>query len=73
VGPVRGAGRRVPERRPPPRPAGLGWDRWVDDSVSLDRFGASAPGDVALANLGYTPGNVADRARQLLDDLKEDA
>jgi transketolase len=53
--------------------ASLGWDRWVDDSVSLDRFGASAPGDVALANLGYTPGNVADRARQLLDDLKEDA
>jgi transketolase len=50
----------------------LGWDRWVDDSVSLDRFGASAPGDIALANLGYTPTNVADRARQLLDDLRED-
>ena len=53
--------------------ASLGWDRWADDSVSLDRFGASAPGDIALANLGYTPENVADRARQLLSDLKEDA
>ncbi|MDD9368629.1 MAG: transketolase [Acidimicrobiales bacterium] len=53
--------------------ASLGWDRWADDSVSLDRFGASAPGDIALANLGYTPDNVADRARQLLADLKEDA
>jgi transketolase len=53
--------------------ASLGWDRWADDSVSLDRFGASAPGDIALANLGYTPENVADRARQLLTDLKEDA
>jgi transketolase len=53
--------------------ASLGWDRWADDSVSLDRYGASAPGDIALANLGYTPENVADRARQLLTDLKEDA
>ncbi len=52
--------------------ASLGWDRWADDSVSLDRFGASAPGDIALANLGYTPDNVADRARQLVRDLEED-
>ena len=51
--------------------ASLGWDRWADDSVSLDRFGASAPGDIALANLGYTPENVADRARQLVHDLHE--
>jgi transketolase len=53
--------------------ASHGWDRWADDSVSIDRFGASAPGDIALANLGYTPENVADRARQLVNDLKEDA
>jgi transketolase len=53
--------------------ASFGWDRWADDSVSLDRFGASAPGDVALANLGFTPENVADRARQLVHDLREDA
>ena len=52
--------------------ASLGWDRWADDSVSLDRFGASAPGGIALANLGYTPENVADRARQLVRDLQED-
>ncbi|HET6950553.1 MAG TPA: transketolase [Acidimicrobiales bacterium] len=52
--------------------ASLGWDRWADDSVSIDRFGASAPGDVALANLGYTPENVADRARQLVHDLREE-
>jgi transketolase len=51
--------------------ASLGWDRWADDSVSLDRFGASAPGGIALANLGYTPENVADRARQLVRDLQE--
>jgi transketolase len=50
----------------------FGWDRWVDDSVSLDRFGASAPGGEVLANFGFTAQNVADRARQLLEDLSED-
>ncbi|HEX6421097.1 MAG TPA: transketolase [Acidimicrobiales bacterium] len=53
--------------------ASLGWDRWADDSVSIDRYGASAPGDIALAKFGYTPDNVAERARRLVDDLKEDA
>jgi transketolase len=50
----------------------FGWDRWVDESVSIDRFGASAPGGVALARFGYTPENVATRARQLISDLEED-
>jgi transketolase len=50
----------------------FGWDRWVDDSVSIDRFGASAPGSQALANFGYTPENVAQRARQLIADLAEE-
>jgi transketolase len=52
--------------------ASLGWDRWADDSVSLDRFGASAPGAVALANLGFNPDNVVERARQLVHDLQEE-
>jgi transketolase len=52
--------------------ASFGWDRWADDSVSLDRFGASAPGDIALVNLGFTPDNVAERARRLVNDLQED-
>ena len=50
----------------------FGWDRWADDSVSIDRFGASAPGKVALEKLGYTAANVADRARQLLAELEEE-
>jgi transketolase len=53
--------------------ASLGWDRWADDSMSIDRFGASAPGSVALAKFGYTADNVADRARRLIDDLHEEA
>jgi transketolase len=52
--------------------ASLGWDRWADDSVSLDRFGASAPGAVALRNLGFNPENVAERGRQLIQELEED-
>ncbi len=52
--------------------ADFGWDRWADDSVSIDRFGASAPGNEVLTNLGFTPENVAERARQLVNDLRED-
>jgi transketolase len=44
----------------------LGWERYADASVSIDRFGASAPGDVVLTELGYTPENVAARALELL-------
>jgi transketolase len=46
----------------------LGWDRYVGphgDVICLDRFGASAPGDVALKNLGFSVENVVTRARKL--------
>ena len=46
-----------------------GWDRYVGESgdvVCLDRFGASAPGDVALKNLGFNVDNVLKHARALL-------
>jgi len=46
-----------------------GWDRWVGsqgDVICLDRFGASAPGDVALKNLGFNVENVLTHARALL-------
>ena len=46
--------------------ASFGWDRYVDDSVSIDTFGASAPGEVALADFGFTPEHVAERAVALL-------
>ncbi len=44
----------------------FGWDRWVDDVVSIDRYGASAPGPVAMDHLGINPAHVAERARALL-------
>jgi transketolase len=45
----------------------FGWDRWADVAVGIDRFGASAPGATALANLGINPDNIVSHARALLD------
>ena len=47
----------------------LGWDRYVGptgDVICLDRFGASAPGEVALKNLGFNVENVVTRAKALV-------
>jgi transketolase len=52
--------------------ASFGWSRWVGEHgevVSRDDFGASAPGSVVLEKFGFTPDNVADRARALLGRL----
>ena len=46
-----------------------GWDRYVGnegDVVCLDRFGASAPGEIALRELGFNVDNVLKHARALL-------
>jgi transketolase len=58
---------------PPDRPkvsveAGVaqGWAQWVDASVSIERFGASAPGEVVMRELGMTPERVAEAVRALL-------
>src|SRR3954449_5663720 len=44
----------------------MGWSQWVDASVSIERFGASAPGEVVLEKLGINPKNVAAKVRELL-------
>jgi transketolase len=47
----------------------LGWKRYVGDrgdSVGLDRFGASAPGEVVLSKLGFNVDNVVAKAKALL-------
>src|SRR5690606_3315746 len=43
----------------------FGWERYADDSIGIDTFGASAPGDVALDRLGINLDNVVLRARAL--------
>ena len=47
--------------------ATLGWHRWVDDVVGIDRFGMSAPGATVLSEFGINPDNVAARAKALLE------
>ncbi|MEA2184202.1 MAG: transketolase, partial [Solirubrobacteraceae bacterium] len=44
----------------------MGWERYADSIVSIDRFGASAPGAIVLEKLGITPANVARHVRDLL-------
>ena len=46
--------------------ATLGWERYADDSIGLDHFGASAPGDVVMRKFGFTAEHVVERARSLL-------
>ncbi len=46
--------------------ATLGWERWVDDVVGIDRYGASAPGPLVLSELGINVDHVVERARALL-------
>ena len=46
-----------------------GWDRFVGpqgDVVCIDRFGASAPGDVVMRELGFNVDNVISHAKALL-------
>jgi transketolase len=47
--------------------ATIGWHRWVDDIIGIDRFGASAPGATVMAELGIGPDHVVARAHALLE------
>jgi len=47
---------------------GLGWHRWVGDegdSISIEHFGASAPGATVLEKFGFNVDNVVARAAAL--------
>jgi transketolase len=49
--------------------ATFGWERYADDSIGIDRFGASAPGELAMEHLGITAAHLVERARELLAAL----
>ncbi|KGQ23018.1 transketolase [Thermus filiformis] len=46
--------------------ASLGWERYAQKVVGLDRFGASAPYPEVYERLGFTPERVAEAVRALL-------
>ena len=43
----------------------FGWERWADDCIGIDRFGASAPGNIVLDRLGINVDHVVARATAL--------
>lgn len=52
----------------------LGWHRYVGNSgdiLGVDRFGASAPGEIVLREYGFTVENVCRMALSLLGNRKE--
>ncbi|NMC44113.1 MAG: transketolase [candidate division Zixibacteria bacterium] len=47
----------------------MGWERWTgsaDRCLGINRFGASAPGDVLFKEFGFTPEAIAGFARRVL-------
>jgi transketolase len=47
----------------------FGWCRYLGtdgESISIDRFGVSAPGGVSMAKFGYTVENVVARSKAML-------
>lgn len=47
----------------------FGWERWIGDlgeAIALDRFGASAPGEVLFEQFGFTPQHAADAVRRVV-------
>jgi transketolase len=54
--------------------AAQGWHRYVGDTgdvLSVDRFGASAPGNEILQHYGFTVDNVCARSQMLLAEHRE--
>jgi transketolase len=44
----------------------LGWHKYADDVIGIDRFGASAPGAVVMNELGINVDHVVERATALV-------
>lgn len=52
----------------------LGWKQWVGDngdSISVDTFGASAPGEVVMKEYGFTVENVVEKALQVYENIQK--
>ncbi len=47
--------------------ATLGWHRYVDEAIGIDRFGLSAPGSYAMNHLAMTAATVVEHVRTRLE------
>ena len=50
----------------------FGWAKFADQSIGIDRFGASAPGNVVMQKLGLNVQHVVDCALELIASDKQD-
>ena len=50
----------------------FGWERYADDSIGIDHFGASAPVAVVMEKFGFTAEHVVERAKALLARRRPD-
>jgi transketolase len=51
-----------------------GWEKYIGDygeAISIEKFGASAPGDILMKEYGFTVSNIADTAKKVLEKLKK--
>ena len=48
----------------------LGWERYADVTIGIDRFGASAPGSEVLERLGINVDNVVTQTTNLLSQIE---
>ncbi|MCP2033026.1 transketolase [Planomicrobium sp. HSC-17F08] len=49
----------------------FGWERYTGDEgdiLSIDRFGASAPGERIMKEFGFTPENVVNKVKNLINE-----
>ena len=48
----------------------MGWERYADQTIGINRFGTSAPGAIALEKLGINLEAVVQASRSLIKDHK---
>jgi len=46
--------------------ASMGWAKYSDEQVCIDRFGVSGPANVLFKEFGFTAENVVARAKELI-------
>lgn len=44
----------------------MGWERYADKAIGIDRFGASGPGDIVMDKFGFNVDNVVKNVRELV-------
>ncbi len=47
----------------------FGWERYADATISIDRFGSSAPGAVNMERFGFNAENVVQHCQNLINSL----